>query len=137
MVEFFNFVNETSYVAAVFEWENSFLWISLVAGVLFLTVFSFQAIGLYTAAKRANNKHAWFAFVPFLNDYLLGSLAGDGTFFNFRMKRSGLFLAIFDFICSAGYAFILVLQVLLQDYLVPIESSSTYNYIGPDSLKWA
>ena len=42
------------------------LWICLlVGGLCFLIVYVFQAVGLFTIARREGYAHKWMAFVPF------------------------------------------------------------------------
>lgn len=48
--------------------------ISLAIGIVFYVL---MALGFYTMAKNRGIDHAWFAWVPFLNLYLLGELTGN------------------------------------------------------------
>ena len=49
------------------------LWICLlVGGLCFLIVYVFQAVGLFTIARREGYAHKWMAFVPFFNLYYIG-----------------------------------------------------------------
>ena len=62
------------YATIALQFVNSkTLYVPLIVGALcFLTVFVFQAIGLYTIAAREGLKNKWMAFVPFLNTYYIG-----------------------------------------------------------------
>ena len=52
------------------------LWICLlVGGLCFLIVYIFQAVGLFTIAKREGYGNKWMAFVPFFNLYYIGVCA--------------------------------------------------------------
>lgn len=44
---------------------------------LFLIVYLFGAIGLYSMAKRANINNEWLAFIPFGNAYIVGELIDE------------------------------------------------------------
>ncbi len=64
--------------------------------VLYLVVFTFEAIGLYTIACKRNLKNKWQAFVPFANTYLLGKLTGDCPFCGKSIKRIKVWLLLFE-----------------------------------------
>ncbi len=50
------------------------LWICLlVGGLCFLVVYVFEAVGLYTIARREGYARKWMAFVPFFNLYYIGA----------------------------------------------------------------
>lgn len=54
-----------------------FAFMLIFLGILFLAVYLFQAIGLYTMSKRRGYKNAWLAFIPFVNAYVLGGIADN------------------------------------------------------------
>lgn len=45
--------------------------------ILFLLVYLFGAIGLYSMAKRANINNEWLAFIPIGNAYIVGELIDE------------------------------------------------------------
>lgn len=51
------------------------LAVSAITVILAILCYVFQAIGLYRIAKRRGIPHAWFAWLPFLGDWLLGSIS--------------------------------------------------------------
>lgn len=61
----------------------SFLWssfIGMIALVIGLVCYVLGAIGLYTMAKRRRINCAWFAWIPFLQGYILGKLDYDEVY---------------------------------------------------------
>ena len=61
-----------------FDWE--YFWsVSIgslaVTGVISLVFYIFQSLGLYTIAKRRQVAHAWTAWVPLANIWLLGKIS--------------------------------------------------------------
>lgn len=48
---------------------------ALIGVVMSLIVYIFQAVGLYSAAKRRGIAHAWLAWIPMLDYWIVGSLA--------------------------------------------------------------
>ncbi|MBO5525755.1 MAG: hypothetical protein J5993_03305 [Clostridia bacterium] len=110
----------------------------MIAGLIFaafcyLVIYVFEAIGLYTIAKRENHAHKWFAFVPFLNSVLLGELGGDAYLFSAKIKRGGLWLAISSFVGMLGTAFFSACR-----YLVLANSQyENDKIIVPDAYAWA
>lgn len=51
------------------------LAVSAITVILAILCYVFQAIGLYRIAKRRGIPHAWFAWLPFLSNWLLGSIS--------------------------------------------------------------
>lgn len=47
----------------------------LFAGGFSIALYVFRSLGVYTIAKRRGLKHSWFAWVPVVDHYLLGSLS--------------------------------------------------------------
>ncbi len=86
---------EDGDIESVIAYEKKVLMISLiVAAGLYLIGHLFGGFGLYKMAKRAGDKCAWMAFVPVLNTYLSGRLAGETTIFGVKVKHMGLYTAI-------------------------------------------
>jgi len=74
------------------------IWMCMLigAGVLYLVCLILGGIGLQRIAKTLNIKGAWMAYVPFLNTYFTGKIAGETHFFGQKMKRTGLYAMIFE-----------------------------------------
>lgn len=66
----------------------------LIGVAIWAALFVLQGFGLSTMAKKRGMDKTWRAFVPFVNIYLLGKLAGDCQFFGKRIKRIGLYTMI-------------------------------------------
>lgn len=86
--------------SSVTEYVNLELsyWMCILigAGVLYLICHILGAIGLQRIAKTLNIRGAWMAYVPFLNTYFTGKIAGETQFFGQKMKRTGLYAMIFE-----------------------------------------
>lgn len=95
---------------------------------LYLVGHIFGGIGLYKIAKRAGNKHAWMAFVPLLNTYLCGEIAGEFTIFGARMKRGGLYAMLLEFavLVLQVFCFTVDMCTLNPAFFVPSEE---YGYL--------
>lgn len=53
---------------------GAFIFIFIAIGVIW---YLFQAIGIYRMAKNRNLDHKWFAWIPYLQNYLFGELIND------------------------------------------------------------
>ncbi|MEG0310009.1 MAG: hypothetical protein RR310_03865 [Eubacterium sp.] len=110
--------------------------LSVVAIICFFVLIAciisyiFNSISLYTMAKKRGLDHPWFAWVPLVNNYLLGELINDQVSLgSLHLSNASLFLvlvpAIYAFILGAlsyiplsCYLFIfpIVILVLLYNY---------------------
>ncbi len=81
--------------------------------VIWAALFTLQGIGLSTMAKNRGMEKTWRAFVPFVNIYLLGKLAGDCQFFGKRIKRIGLYTMIAQIVVSVLMALALASEMHL------------------------
>ncbi len=70
--------------------------------ILFAIVFVLQGIGIHTMAKKRNIPNRWLAFVPFVNLWYIGKLAGDCQFFGQRMKRGGLYAMLGQIVATVA-----------------------------------
>lgn len=125
------------------------LWVSLtVGGLCFLIVYVFQAVGLYTIARRENLKNKWMAFVPFFNTYYIGVCGQKNKFFNIDTKKIAIATAAIEVVVLCVYVLSFVAELAISPYLVPHTEESAYwsttVWSLPDSfltynpdLKWA
>ena len=67
--------------------------IALTAGLL-VSLFILQGVGIYAMATKQGVKNRALAFIPFLNIWYIGKLAGDCHFFGQRIKRAGMYAMI-------------------------------------------
>lgn len=137
---------EYASVAATFVNK---LWVQLlVGGICFAIVFVFQAIALFTIAKREGYKNKWMAFVPFLNTYYIGVCAQKNKFHTVDARTIGLLTAVFEFILFAFYVLYYVACYLVSGYEVEqatvitffgvTRTATEYSLVGvPEKLAWA
>lgn len=91
---------------------------SLVFGLIFGVVawsvfFVLQGIGLYTMAKKKGLKKKWIAFVPFVNVWYIGKLAGECDFFGRKVKHVWLYTMISQIITTLFCALIIAAEIYL------------------------
>ncbi|MBO4990361.1 MAG: hypothetical protein J6D37_08535 [Clostridia bacterium] len=134
-MDFIDFYN-LSYRLMYYEVIKGYLAALLIALSLYLVNFTLEAVGLYTMAKKANNKHKWMAFVPFCNTYLIGELGGDGYLFSAKIKRSGLWAMVTELIAFLCGAFYFILGYLIDVNCTYNPTTNTYTDV-PKSLAWA
>ena len=117
--------------------EIDYLFLFLLAGGIYLVLHILQGIGLYTLSRRARLRHSWIAFLPFVNSYAIGRLAGECSFFGKKTKHAGIYYALSEVACSASYAVLLITDILLDPY-IHFYDAFTYDYVGyPENLTWA
>lgn len=82
---------------------TGFTFASLIGSYAIKIIFYiFASVGIYTLAKKNNYENKWISFVPFLQYYMLGKLAGKITIFGANVKSAGLITAIITF-CNFVY----------------------------------
>ena len=59
----------------IYVFAGVLLVFGLIALVVSLVMVIFQGVGLYTMAKRRGIKHAWLAWIPVGNSWLVGCIA--------------------------------------------------------------
>lgn len=73
---------------------------SILSFGLGVTLYVLQALGLYTIAERRGIKHAWMAWLPLVNMWILGSVSDQyryvakGQIRNRRKVLIGLYIAV-------------------------------------------
>ena len=79
---------------------NSLYWGLGLGFVLWLGFFALQGIGLYVMAKNRGLKNKALAFIPFVNIWYMGQLAGECNFFTQKVKRAGMYAMIAQIITT-------------------------------------
>lgn len=80
------------------DMNKEFIWTYVLIGAIcYAVVYAFQAIALYTIAKRAGIGNRWMAFVPFLNTYYIGVVSDKNKIFKLDAKIVGIAAAVFEF----------------------------------------
>ena len=128
---------EYAWVVRLFS-EKSFLVQMILGALCFLIVFTFEGVGLFTIAKRANYKNKWMAFVPFLNTYYIGACAQKNKFYKIDAKTVGIVTAVLEFVTFVGYLLFYISIFLIEagGYYVDTDSSAVATGY-PQSLNWA
>ena len=88
-----------------------FFAVLLISGAMGIAIYVLRSVGLYSIAKRRQIRHAWFAWVPVVDQYLLGCVSDQYRYVvkgeNRAKRRSLLVLSI---ICGLG---IVAMEILL------------------------
>ena len=106
------------------------LWISLVlAFAVYLLFVVLGGIGLSRMAKKEHKKYAFLGFIPILNTWYAGYIAGKANFFGQKMKRAGLYAAILETVYIAVCALDVLSEFLI--YMHPMVRSGL-DYSGLD-----
>ena len=130
-MEFFQFVLTAMYVAdytGLFLMDTetvveklqqiyrTYIICAAVGAAVYVILLILGGIALMKMAKRVGMPHRWMGFVPFLNTWYAGKLAGEAHFFGQKMKRAGLYAAIAEGLYSAVSAVSLVSVFLFLPY---------------------
>lgn len=101
-MEIYSFYQVASILTEAFTiTPQTALLIALAIGCsAWLTLFVLQGVGIYTMAKRRGLKKRFFAFIPFVNIWYIGKLAGECRFFSQRVKRAGMYAMITQMITT-------------------------------------
>jgi hypothetical protein len=95
-MEFFSF-SSSAQSFLMFASDNPLYILScslLIGALCFALVYVFEAMALYTIAKKNGFEHKWMAFVPIINTYYIGVLADKNKVFNFSAKTVSLITSI-------------------------------------------
>lgn len=94
------------------------LWICLlVGGLCFLIVYIFQAVGLFTIAKREGYGNKWMAFVPFFNLYYIGVCAEKNKVYGMKARHFAVITVVLELLLVAGYIIYYVSAFSVWDYI--------------------
>ena len=134
--------SQTNSIEAAVKQSYMVTIISLiVAAGLYLVGLVFGGIGLMTMAKKQGLKNWWFGFLPFGNTYLTGKLAGDGSVFGKRIKRTWLWAILAEIayvVLNAGL--IAINMMMLNPGFYDVEAREVYgqtvNYVVFSSTKF-
>ncbi len=100
-------------------------FVSLGIGLfLFAVCTFFYGYGLMRMAKKAGRTDGYLGFIPFVNTWYTGKLAGEANFFGQKMKRTGLYAMIAEILYSLVAGFSLVTNVLLMPFLHEVPATS-------------
>ena len=103
-----------------------------VGGGVYIVLTVLGGIGLMKMAKRAGIPHAWMGFIPFLNTWYAGKLAGEAYFFGQKMKRTGLYAAIAEGLYCVVSALTLISSFVFLQYS---DGGVGYNQITGESYR--
>lgn len=101
-MEIYNFYKMATMIASLFARTETRLPIyGLIGGVfLWVAAFILQGIGIAKMAKNRGLKNRALAFVPFVNIWYIGKLAGEAQFFGQKVKRAGMYAMITQIIAT-------------------------------------
>lgn len=86
----------------------------LIGGVLlWLAAFILQGIGIAKMAKNRGLKNRALAFVPFVNIWYIGKLAGEAQFFGQKLKRAGMYAMVTQIIATIFTLVMIAAEVYL------------------------
>lgn len=98
----------------------------LIGGLCFLIVFVFQAVALYTIAKREGYGKRWMAFVPILSTYYIGVCAQKNKIYKVDTRKFATVTAIVEGVAILGYLMYFIARSLVSEYIV-------YDYFYPEN----
>lgn len=129
-MEFFEFASiaETFFSQDILK---NYRWAYFViAGCCFALLYVFEAIALYTIAKREGFKNKWMAFVPVLNTYYIGVVSEKNNILRFKAKHVAIAAAITEavYIALNILYFVAMDMIFSGGYADPVYG---IRYIGP------
>ncbi|NLK21768.1 MAG: hypothetical protein GX308_06730 [Epulopiscium sp.] len=106
--------------------------IGIVVGILFYVLMS---LGLYGMAQKAGIDNAWFAWIPFLNMYIIGKLIGTLEIFDQKIPSMELVLPIVNIVASvlSGVKIIGLLLGVINYILLIISLNTIYKMYKKDN----
>lgn len=117
-MEIYNFYQAAMFTASLVadKYVSVFIISDAIALALWSAFFILQGFGIYTMAKRAGLKKRGLAFVPFVNIWYIGKLAGECNFFGQRMKRASMYAMIAQILATL----LCILSIASEQYLFAI-----------------
>jgi len=115
------------------------LWICFAAALgVYLVCLILGGIAMNKMAKREGVTGRWMAFVPFLNTYFAGKLAGDLYFFGKKFNGGKIVTAVLEFFYIASVFFNFLMIVILIPYreIVMQNGVESVRYNPPADLNW-
>ena len=102
--------------------------ISVIATVFALIMYIFEAIGLYSVAKRRGLKHPFMAWIPYTNTYLFGKAAEQyETAVKGKSKNYKAILLSLSIILTAVTVLFNVVIYALSNSIVYLAQDCAYN----------
>lgn len=78
--------------SSIFAVMGAFIFIAIIIGII---LYVFMALGMQSMATKLKIENPWLAWIPIVNIYLIGRIAGDQvTIFNKTIQKLGLVLLI-------------------------------------------
>ena len=103
---------------------------SMLSGGLVIAAYVLTALSLYTIAQRRGIKHAWMAWVPVLDLWILGSIADQYRYVvKDQVKGKRKALLILQIVQCAA---VLVLIIMLFSVLLQIAGSFAGAFVNPE-----
>lgn len=100
----------------------------LIAGGFAIATYVLRSLGVYTIAKRRGLKHAWFAWVPVVDHYLLGCISDQYQYVvKGKNKNKRKILLVLDI----GY--VVMLTAILASF-IGILFNSVVGYISESRM---
>ena len=93
-MEIYNFYGAIKSAMMLTDDMGIILVSSALSLAIWTTLFVLQGFGLYAMATKQGVKNRALAFIPFVNIWYIGKLAGECYFFGQRMKRAGMYAMI-------------------------------------------
>ena len=112
---FYNIARVTASFFAKTERDliNTFYWGLGIGIALWLGFFVLQGFGLYAMAKKRGYEKKGLAFIPFVNVWYMGKLAGECNFFGQKVKKAGMYAMIAQIVTAVLSLTVLAAEMYL------------------------
>ncbi|MCH5142328.1 MAG: hypothetical protein J1G07_01240 [Clostridiales bacterium] len=120
---FFSFTQTAETLIEPTYWRTALIY----GAVVFLIVFVFQAIALYTVATRNGIANKWMAFVPVLSTYYIGVCARKNKPLGFDSKVVGIVIAVLELLLCAGFILHYVGHYFAEPYIQIVSQQDYYG----------
>lgn len=116
-MDFFQFARLAEFFIP-YSAETNNMWICLlVGGLCFLIVYIFQAIGLYTIARREGYSNKWMAFVPFFSLYYIGVCGQKNKVYSVKTKTFAIICVALELLLVICFILYYVSVFTVWDYI--------------------